>query len=138
MCLKLGILSFMTGHVLYMIKFTLVVGGDYSIPVRQFAMLIPYILYGACIYRLLSRKLGSMKPLAVLYLTIIILMSFKSLTVLKAGILSFIPVFIGSIFFLASDSLLAYDLFVRKAKYSSIIIMFTYVAAQILIITGLL
>jgi uncharacterized membrane protein YhhN len=138
MRLKLGILSFMTGHVLYMIKFAAVVGGDYSIPASHFALLLPYLLYGVCIYRLLSRKLGPMKPMAILYLSIIILMSFKSLTVLKAGILSFIPVFIGSVFFLVSDSLLAYDIFVQKTKYADIIIMFTYAAAQMLIITGLL
>jgi uncharacterized membrane protein YhhN len=136
--LKLGILSFMAGHILYIVKFTFVAGGDFGIHLWQLALLIPYILYGIYVYGLLHRNLGPMKPVAILYLSVIILMSYKSLTVLTAGIFSFIPVLLGSLFFLASDSLLAYNTFVGKTKNSDLIIMLTYVIAQTLIIAGLL
>ena len=49
-----------------------------------------------------------------------------------------IYIFIGAIIFVASDSVLAFDKFYAAIPYSSFFIMSTYLAAQYLIVIGIL
>jgi uncharacterized membrane protein YhhN len=45
-------------------------------------------------------------------------------------------VFAGSLCFMVSDSMLAYDTFRKKIKYGSFLIMLTYILAQLFITLG--
>ncbi|WP_286265810.1 lysoplasmalogenase [Thalassotalea atypica] len=67
------------------------------------------------------------------YLTVITLMG---ITALSSGLHSWVT--FGALFFVASDSALALSLFKTPLPFSSHIVMFTYYAAQFLIVGGLL
>lgn len=51
---------------------------------------------------------------------------------------SFILVFLGALFFIASDSLLAINKFLTSIPYAHILVMGTYATAQYLITRGVL
>jgi uncharacterized membrane protein YhhN len=51
---------------------------------------------------------------------------------------SFWLVFSGAVLFMASDSILAIDKFLKPVTYGGFLIMLTYIAGQYLIVTGLI
>jgi len=101
--------------------------------------LFPYIWYGIFILKKLNPYLCSMKVPVIVYLIVILIMSFTSFSRIWAlkGVSFWLP-FIGSIFFIASDSLLAFRNFKLKLSRGWISIMVTYILAQLLIIFGFL
>jgi len=80
-----------------------------------------------------------MKVPVIVYLNVILIMSFASFSRIWAlkGLLFWLP-FVGSIFFIASDSLLAFRNFKVKLSRGWASIMITYILAQLLIIFGFL
>jgi uncharacterized membrane protein YhhN len=133
----LGLLSFMIGHVFYIIAFGLSTG-CFSTWQWWFAILVlPYVLYAFCLYRLLSASLESMKVPAVVYMIVLLTMSFFALA-LMAVLSGFTGlVFVGSILFVVSDSVLAVEQFKKHDEiFHHSIVMATYIVAQLLIATG--
>jgi uncharacterized membrane protein YhhN len=51
---------------------------------------------------------------------------------------SFYPIFVGALLFIMSDSLLALNKFLVPIPYAGVIVMSTYVAAQYLIVEGVI
>jgi len=80
-----------------------------------------------------------MKVPVIVYLNVILIMSFASFTRIWAlkGLSFWLP-FVGSIFFIASDSLLAFRNFKVKLLKGWASIMITYIFAQFLIVFGFL
>jgi uncharacterized membrane protein YhhN len=101
---------------------------------------IPLVGYGVLIYYLLYPGLeGIMVPIILVYALSLIAMSLAALNRRdRVGIRSYQLVFIGSLFFVASDSMIAIDKFHSAIPYSGIWIMLTYILAQYLIVRGLL
>jgi uncharacterized membrane protein YhhN len=135
--LELGIASFMAGQIFYITSFIKASAGINQIPLWCLIFLIPYVLYGVYNYRILRNKLGAMKIPAIVYFAVLILMSFTCLAVLVSGKTQLIPAFIGSLLFVASDTILAYNIFSSEKEYADIYIMSTYAAAQLLIVLGM-
>ena len=101
---------------------------------------LPLILYLAIILAVLSPGLeGIMLPIIVVYAISLIGMSLSALDrKYRVSDRSFSFVFIGSILFVISDSLIALDKFVVDIPRGSFIIILSYFVAQYLIMRGLL
>lgn len=133
-----GLLCFLTGHVFYTAAF-ITSSTLPKIPFEFYILILPYILYGLLVYKKLLPHLKSMKLEVFLYLIVIIAMSFSSLLrVWNTNGYQFWLPFIGSILFIISDSILAFNNFKpeERARVSDIYIMTTYIAAQLLIVLG--
>lgn len=101
---------------------------------------LPFLVYLVVIYIILYPSLeGIMKPVVAVYAVALIGMSiaaFNRKGLMETG--SFQILFMGSVFFVISDSLLAINKFAAPIPYEGILVMGTYMIAQYLIMTGLL
>jgi uncharacterized membrane protein YhhN len=99
-----------------------------------------FLAYGAAVVLLLFPGLeGMMKPVIILYAFSLILMSMMALNRRdRVGARSFRMVFLGSLFFLLSDSMIAVNKFYAPIPMAGFLIMITYIAAQYLIMRGLI
>jgi uncharacterized membrane protein YhhN len=131
-----GLFAFLTGHVLYIIAFLTAVSFSH-IPIWFYLLIIPFAAYALFVYRKLLPHLKEMKLHVALYLIVIISMSFASLLRLWTfnGSTAWLP-FIGSLLFIVSDSLLSFNTFKSKVHGREVIIMLTYILAQMFIIAG--
>lgn len=134
-----GLLSFLMGHIFYTIAFLQTTYFLSGIPKWFYFSLLPYIWYGIFILKKLNPYLYSMKVPVIVYLNVILIMSFASFTRIWAlkGLSFWLP-FVGSFFFIVSDSLLAFRNFKVKLSRGWVSIMITYVFAQSLIVFGFL
>lgn len=134
-----GIASFLIGHIFYISTF---VGNYYNtldIPVWSLLFLLPYIGGALLLLKKLFSSIQFIKLPVIVYMSVILLMSFSSiLRVWTVSLLSFLLTFAGSLSFILSDSLLAFDLFTVRLKKSDTAVMTTYILAQLLIVLGLL
>ncbi len=90
-------------------------------------------------YLLLPGLEGAMKPVLLLYALSLIGMSMMALN--RKGRVnrrSYLLVFTGSVLFVLSDSMIALDRFYRDIPMAGFLIMVTYIAAQYLIMRGLI
>ena len=137
-----GAVSFMIGHLFYIYVFLESAGGlkvFSSHPVFCAVALIPYVVYIILFRKLLSDNVSSIFLAAVIYISILLMMSYSSLLrIWNLPLDSFLMTFCGSILFLVSDTLISVRNFKRKFKGIGTIIVVTYIAAQLLIIGGLL
>ena len=99
-----------------------------------------FIAYGAGIYYLLYPGLeGAMKPIIFIYALVLIGMSMMALNRhTRVNHASFLLVFIGSMLFVISDSMLALNKFYMEFSLAGFWIMITYIASQYLIMRGLI
>jgi len=99
-----------------------------------------FLAYGAGILFLLFPGLdGMMKPVIAIYAISLIMMSMMALNRSgRVGALSFRLVFLGSLFFLISDSMIALNKFHSALPQAGFLIMITYITAQYMIMRGLI
>lgn len=82
---------------------------------------------------------GMMKPIITVYAISLMLMSMMALNRSgRVGAMSFKLVFAGSLLFLLSDSMIAFNKFHSDIPLAGFLIMLTYIAAQYLIMRGLI
>jgi uncharacterized membrane protein YhhN len=135
----IGLCAFLVGHLFYTLVFLQSIQYFEAVPYWFFIFLIPYILYGYRILKILSPNLGKTIVPVVVYMCAILIMSFTSLCRIWNGFtLQFVLPFVGSLFFIASDSVLSYNKFDDPSKNYETTIMFTYILAQVLIVAGFL
>lgn len=132
----LGTLSFLIGHVFYIIKYIQLIGDINNVLIWTIIFATAYLIYGVYIYKRLCNNLGNFKLQIKIYLAIILIMSFTCFMayISYKGIL--IYSFLGSLLFIFSDTLLSFNIFVSKNEYNDYIIMLSYVLAQFLIVTS--
>jgi len=101
---------------------------------------ILFLAYVAGIYILLNPGLeGIMKPVILIYALSLIGMSMMALNRhSRVNYTSFLLVFIGSVLFVISDSMIALDKFLVEFSLAGFWIMVTYISAQYLIMRGLI
>lgn len=128
-----GLLAFLLGHVAYIIAFTklglrnidLIAGGLVVAGVAGLAL--PAALRGA------ARSAGHEFALVVAGYAGVL----ASMAVLGVGT-GCIPIAVGAVLFLISDTLIARDRFVAHVPHGGLLIIVTYHAAQFLILIGFL
>jgi uncharacterized membrane protein YhhN len=133
-----GLSAFLAGHVFYIICFINDIPDFTSVPWWLYIFAILYALYGFVFCSKLSIQDTKMRTAASAYCGVILLAGFFSL--LRWGSVtdySFLMVFAGALLFIISDSILAYNRFLKRTRHGGIWVMATYCAAQFLIIMGL-
>jgi len=133
-CFRLGLLSFLLGHICYIIAmFSFAMPFDFTV---LYVSIIIAALAGYIMFNII-RPGKEMKYPVIVYMSVIMIMSVFALQVfIMQGSPFGILVFIGSLSFLVSDSMLAFDTFRKKTKFGYFIVMLTYIAAQLLIVSG--
>ncbi len=138
----LGIGSFLIAQVLYVFLFlrTIDLSGKKPFLKKKPVWFIPFIAYGLLIYIILYPQLDNMLRVAIfIYIVAILTMSAMALNRYGNGHpVSFILVFIGSLFFVFSDTMIAMNRFLMPIPYERLVIMASYILAQYLIMRGLL
>lgn len=135
-----GLLSFMIGHVFYIISFA-VSTGFFATAQWWFVLLVlPYVLFAFLLFKVLEKDLGKMKGAVVVYSGILLGMSVFALSRLfVASPASTLVTWLGSALFMVSDAVLAIEYFKKKAEIlHHTVVMSTYIGAQLLIVVGLL
>jgi uncharacterized membrane protein YhhN len=133
-CFRFGLASFLIGHVCYIAAMY-----GFAKPFNYTILCISIvftIVLGIFLFRLV-RPGKEMKIPVIAYETIIIIMTLFSLHVFIVQGGSFgTLVLAGSLCFLVSDSLLAYNTFRKQTNLIHFSVMLTYIAAQLLIALG--
>jgi uncharacterized membrane protein YhhN len=138
----MGLASFLVAHVLYIICYRQLQYADKTIELmgsQKVRFSMPFILICTGLIVILFPVLGDLKIPVLIYAIVLLLMVMNALfrygrTTWK----SFLFVFIGAIFFMASDSMLAINKFFQPFSGAGALIMVTYCAAQFLIVEGTL
>lgn len=133
----LGLASFLMAHVLFALVF--IQKWKAETPRNFWWIVLSLFSYGGLLFYILKDSLGPLKVPVVLYILGILAMVITAFR--RKGNVpqpSFSLVFIGALFFVLSDSVLAIDKFIVAIPLSHIMIMGTYATAQYLITIGVL
>jgi uncharacterized membrane protein YhhN len=132
---KLGLVSFLLGHLCYIPAF-ISLTGNFHIPVLIVSYIIAIAL-GLFMIKTIAPEKSMIIPV-ILYTFVILHMSIFALQLMLSNShFESIMIFIGSILFICSDTILALFTFHTMPKRGNFFIMLTYILAQALIITGL-
>jgi uncharacterized membrane protein YhhN len=135
-----GLAAFAVGHICYAIHMLLL----RSAAPAWWVTAIAIALYMALIWLIMSKLRRDLPQSFVVpclaYMLVICLMSFAALLLLiNWRTINAALLFIGSLLFMVSDTVLAFDTFrTRPVRHGGILIMGTYILAQTLIVCGLL
>jgi len=131
----LGLVAFLIAHIMYVLVFLKHRNKEKS----PFGFIGVLLIYAACLFNFLKTGLGEMLIPVIIYMIVILAMATTAfLRKNKANILSYGLVFLGALFFMISDSILAINKFHQPIPWSNISIMITYALAQYLIVIGIL
>lgn len=124
-----GLISFLVAHLVYIAVFTLESTGTPPI-----WYILPFLLYGVVVLRVLWRDLGPMRPAVMVYVGAIMIMAWQAAnrwiaTDTDGALLAMV----GAYLFVASDSALAVERFKGAFRSAPIWVLSTYFAAQWLI-----
>lgn len=134
-----GLGSFLLGHVIYIVTFIRSVDNWTAFHPYVFVGFPLYLIFAIWIAQKVKDGASEMLPAIIIYMIVIEVMSFTALiraSTTGSGFPWF--TFIGSMFFIASDTFLAWDRFKSKIKGIRAIAMSTYIVAQFLIVQGFL
>jgi len=124
-----GLVSFLAAHIIYILAFKPGPGRPVSAGV-----LVPFLVFGLLMFRILAPSLGRLKfPVFVYVAAITVMAGFAAGRFVDRGGTRALLAFAGAVLFLISDSVLAYDRFVKKLAPAQAIILGTYFPAQLLI-----
>jgi uncharacterized membrane protein YhhN len=130
-----GLIAFLTAHIMYCLVFL----KQRNPTTKPYGFIIILLAYTIGLFSILKSELGDLLIPVIVYICVILLMTVSAfLRRGKANSTSFYLVFIGALFFMLSDSLLAINKFHSPIAFAGFSIMFTYALAQLLIVVGLL
>lgn len=133
-----GLISFLLAHLIYiLINMNAVSTTERSLK-PEWSDLI-FVLYGFAIFATINDNLGDMYIPALIYTVVICMMAITAKKRRdKADRQSFWLIMCGATLFMISDSILAYNKFNQAFAAADFLIMLTYIAAQFLIVRGLI
>jgi len=131
---KIGLGSFLLMQLCYIYVFSIdKTNVNKPFLIKTFGVVLLLIL----MISLLWNNLGELKIPVVIYMLVIGAMSIMAF-LRNSKIAGYSGVVIGAILFLLSDAFLAYGKFINMVTGLNYIVMATYIAAQYLIVTGIL
>jgi uncharacterized membrane protein YhhN len=138
-----GLGAFLMAHICYIIGFKVAQNNPFAIGqvnfIRLFFLNLPIYFFAAFTYYLIRGGLGEMQIPVVIYLIVIVMMATTARErYQKTNLSSFWQVMIGAVLFLISDAVLAINMFFKSFPESGVIVMGTYITAQLLIVRGVL
>jgi uncharacterized membrane protein YhhN len=132
-----GLLSFLTAHVFYIIFFVRTTSKETSFFKLRPVMLIAVLAYLVELMHLMWPYLGAMKaPVLVYGITISIMLSAAFWQYQKLDDKTALFFILGATLFVASDSILALNRFRSPFEMAGVLIMSTYILAQLFIVLG--
>lgn len=141
-CFMFGLGSFLVAHIFYILTYRQHQSADTSNElqgIQKIRFAFPIILSGTGLVVVLYNRLGALQLPVLVYAIVLTTMVVTALFRFgKTTASSFGLVFAGAILFMMSDSLIAIHKFLEPLSMASVWIMTTYIAAQYLIVTGLL
>ncbi len=137
----IGLASFLIAHLFYILTYGKAVAQDQSEDSKTFIRTrIAFLIFvGLALIYLLLPSLDNMLIPIALYTIVIISMAIAA--VLRKGRTidkSFIMVYSGALLFIMSDAMIAINKFLNPLVQARLLIMATYIAAQFLIVKGIL
>lgn len=137
MYFMLGLIAFLLAHITYALVF--LIQGKSILKKKMPLVAILLLVYGTTLFIILQDNLGTLKIPVIIYILGILAMAITAYSRKdQVGPTSFKLVFIGAVFFILSDSILAINKFLITVPGSHILVMGTYATAQYLIVRGLL
>lgn len=132
-----GMVSFLFNQVFYIISFFLSITDITDFPLEGLFLIIPVMLILFINLPKFINKTAEMKIPVLVYMATILLMHIAALLRLAdySG-LSFILIYLGSLFFILSDSFVAMETFGEKFPRIEVVSMSTYFLAQFYITLG--
>lgn len=136
----LGLVAFLVSHVFYIVLFSKqTISKTISNKLSFGAGIGLILLYFFGMITTLGPKLGPLTVPVVVYAVVISTMLFFALKgSYQWKSIPYHFVLIGAVFFISSDSILAFNKFYQPIPYASFLIMITYLAAQYGIVWGIL
>jgi uncharacterized membrane protein YhhN len=132
-----GLLSFLLAHIFYIRFLVHTKSENTSFFKLRPVMLIAVLAYLIELMNLLWPHLGPMKiPVLIYGITISVMLSSAMWQYQKLEARTSLFLITGAAFFVASDSILAINKFKTHFEYSGILIMTTYIIAQLFIVMG--
>ena len=126
---RAGVAAFLAAQILYILAFRPAPGH----PVSP-GTLLPFLLFGLLMFRLLAPTLGPMKlPVFVYCAAITVMAGLAAGRFIDRGGTRSLLAFIGAVLFVVSDSVLAYSRFAKKIPGARPLTLGTYFPAQLLI-----
>ena len=134
-----GLGSFLLGHIFYIIGFLLSIVNIMAFPAWGIILFIPEILILAFALLKIKGKMDDMTIPTLVYVGVIGTMGICSiLRLAQFDGLGFLFVYLGAIFFMVSDGLIAINKFDKEIKHGEVIIKLTYGLAQFFIARGII
>lgn len=138
-----GLISFLIAHIFYILAFYENINSakEKRGLFTNLLFALPFLLFSSLLFNLLTPGLGEMMIPVAVYTSVITVMGIAS--ALRYGTVSkesFLFVMLGAIIFISSDSTIAINKFMYAGElpYARLIIMSTYMLAQLLIVLGCL
>ncbi|UYP47238.1 hypothetical protein NEF87_003523 [Candidatus Lokiarchaeum ossiferum] len=136
---RIGLISFLLGHVFYIIAFIVAADGFQNYKFWSFLLTLPYMIIGALVFPRLTKHTGKMTKAVTIYLVVIVLMGVSTSFLWGIGDPGgIILAMIGALIFMISDTINAFNKFASPIPYERLYTMSTYLIGQFLIILGFL
>ncbi|HTJ53120.1 MAG TPA: lysoplasmalogenase [Cyclobacteriaceae bacterium] len=139
---KLGLAAFLLAHVFYILTYRqhrTEGEADKLKGIQKMRLAFPIILSATGLLVILYPVLGDLRIPVIIYTLVIMFMTLNALY--RFGLTntkSFFMVFAGAILFMLSDSILAISKFRHPIEHADLMVMSSYIAAQFLIVRGLI
>jgi uncharacterized membrane protein YhhN len=138
----LGLASFLIAHIGFILAFRQHRSedeGEQIHTIQKARMAFPVILAATGLVIVLFPHLGDLRVPVVIYAGVLMFMVLNALfRYRRTSDQSYWLVFAGAVLFMISDSVLAIGKFLEPMQWGGVIVMSTYIAAQFLIIEGLI
>jgi uncharacterized membrane protein YhhN len=129
-----GLIAFLLAHLMYILVFY----KQRNPSIKPFWIMGVLDIYAIGLFLFLKDNLGEMRIPVLIYILVILVMATSAfLRKDRVSKLSYQIVFLGAIFFMISDSLLALNKFHKELPFANILIMLTYGLAQYFIVFGI-
>jgi uncharacterized membrane protein YhhN len=133
-----GLTSFLIAHIFYIILFLQIKKKNQAAKKLNWIITLLISSYTIFLFLLLKPSLADLKIPVLIYASALSIMLLSSVHAFDLSKQIFGKLCVtGAIFFLASDSLLAINKFYKPFVAAGFVIMFTYAAAQLLIVLGI-
>ena len=129
-----GLVAFLLAHVMYILVFL----KSRNKTANVLPIVVILLIYASGVFYFVKDGLGDMLFPVLAYLLVILVMAATAFLRKRSNRNSYILIFVGAIFFMISDSLLALNKFYQPLPLSNISIILTYALAQYLIVLGIL
>lgn len=133
----LSLISFLLGHIFYIVAFIVTITAPYTYTLWTLGITISLVINGVLIVIKILPTAEKMKIPVFVYIIIIFTMGIlASILFGEMSTKGYIILLVGVLFFIISDTIIAWYRFVKEFPYERLLVMSTYLAAQFFVVLG--